>query len=341
MEEDNKVCFVIAPIGETGSETRKRSDQVLKHIIRPAVESYGYSAVRADEIESPGMITSQVIQHVVDDALVVADLTDRNPNVFYELAIRHALRKPLVQIIRQGDAIPFDVAGTRTVFVDHTDLDSVDNAKQEIKKQIESLEGDSSDIQTPISVSLDLQLMRQSAKPEEHALADVLATVVDLRSGLSKIERRIGTKDRRGLLDNIQDNLQRLRRRLDGTLERLHITGMRIRPQYPMALREYLLTAPRTTPGMGILIIASMFRDSMPWLYEMGIEAYRLARSGANPRAKKAAREFREAVMFAFHGEMASYFIGQNEQMSMISEDIEGILNRAIGMLDGQHAVGR
>ena len=92
-----KACFVIAPIGDPESDTRKRSDQVLRHVIKPAATTCGYTAIRADEIDKPGMITSQVIQHVVSDPLVVADLTERNPNVFYELAIRHALRKPLVQ----------------------------------------------------------------------------------------------------------------------------------------------------------------------------------------------------------------------------------------------------
>src|SRR4051812_20577518 len=98
--------FGIAPNCEQKFETWERSDQVLKYIIRPAVEQCGYSAMRADEIDQPGMITSQVIQHVVEDPLVVADLTDRNPNVFYELAVRHALRKPLVQLIKKGEQIP-------------------------------------------------------------------------------------------------------------------------------------------------------------------------------------------------------------------------------------------
>lgn len=166
-----KLCFVISPIGDADSETRKRSDQVLNYVVRPAVTSCGYKAVRADEIDKPGMITSQVIRHVVNDDLVVADLTERNPNVFYELAIRHALRKPLVQIIGKGEAIPFDVAGTRTIYVDHKDLDSVAAAKNEIIKQVKALEKDSSDIETPISVLLDLQLRRQSEKPEERSLA--------------------------------------------------------------------------------------------------------------------------------------------------------------------------
>ena len=160
-----KKCFVISPIGEPESETRKRSDQILKHVISPPLLECGYTATRADQISEPGMITSQVIQHIVDDELVVADLTDRNPNVFYELAIRHAIRKPLVQLIKRGEQIPFDVAGTRTIYVDHHDLDNVEEAKKEIIAQVRSLEKDPAKLETPISVSLDLQLLKQSDNP--------------------------------------------------------------------------------------------------------------------------------------------------------------------------------
>ena len=188
----DKSCFVISPIGETDSDTRKRADQILKHVIKPAVEQCGYTATRADEIDQPGIITSQVIQRVVEDPLVIADLTERNPNVFYELAIRHALRKPLVQIIKKGEQIPFDVAGTRTVQVNHQDLDSVETAKEEIVNQIRSLEADPSALETPISVALDLQLLRQSEEPGERSLADLALSVANLRSDIGKIDARIG-----------------------------------------------------------------------------------------------------------------------------------------------------
>src|SRR5690606_11192079 len=124
-------------------------------------------------------------------------------NVFYELAIRHALRTPLVQIIKKGERIPFDVAGTRTISVDHHDLDSVEQAKTEIIAQIKSLEKDPTDIETPISVSLDLHLLRQSEKPEERSLADLLASVADLRASVNKLEQKIGTQGEDGVLDEI------------------------------------------------------------------------------------------------------------------------------------------
>ena len=215
MSEEKKKCFVIAPIGDETSDIRRRSDQVLRHIINPAAEKCGYETVRADKIDRPGIITSQVIHHVVEDDLVVADLTDCNPNVFYELAIRHALRKPLVQIIQKGENIPFDVAGTRTIHVDHTDLDNAQDAKDEIVKQIEALKKDPSDIETPISVALDLQFLRQSEKPEERSLGELVEAVVDLRASLMKVDLRLDTENQGRILHEIRSEIDMLSNRID------------------------------------------------------------------------------------------------------------------------------
>ncbi|MDC3983130.1 hypothetical protein [Polyangium jinanense] len=336
-----KSCFVIAPIGDTDSETRKRSDQVLKHVIRPAVAHCGYKAVRADEIDKPGIITSQVIQHVVNDPLVVADLTERNPNVFYELAIRHALRKPLVQLIRKGDAIPFDVAGTRTIYVDHRDLDSVEHAKNEIIDQVRALEKDPSALETPISVSLDLQILRQSEKPEERSLADVVATVVDLRTSISKMEARIGTKDQEGILDEIKASIHALPRRIDDHIEAPRLGPWRRGRIHPMMLHDLLHAGASTSPAMGFLLIASIFRDWMPWLHELGIEIYRLARQGKFAEMRDAVVEFRRLMDISLHGPMSRDLISRSKETAMLAEEAELLLNRTLSMLETERAPAR
>ncbi len=185
-----KICFVVAPIGEPNTDIRKRSDQVLKHIVRPAVEPLGYEVLRADKIAEPGLITSQVIQHVLEDSLVVADLTDRNPNVFYELALRHAVRKPLVQLVRTGEKLPFDIAGMRTISVDHEDLDSVAEAIEEIGRQVTASEGKPGEIETPVAVALDLQSLRKSDKPEDRSLANILSELTEIRKQMGAVESR-------------------------------------------------------------------------------------------------------------------------------------------------------
>lgn len=199
MSEKKKVCFVISPIGAEGSDIRRRADQVLRHIISPAAEAAGFATIRADQISEPGLITTQVIQHIVEDPLVIADLTGSNANVFYELAIRHAIRKPLVQIIQKDEKIPFDVAGMRTIPVDHRDLDSAQEAKTEIQKQIDAiLKRKPEDIESPISVSVELQALRHSENPEERSLAQFASAIGDLRTDLAAIEKRLSNPE--GLL---------------------------------------------------------------------------------------------------------------------------------------------
>lgn len=114
-------AFYITPIGEAGSIQRRHADMFASSIVEPALEASGLRLVRADQIESPGVITKQIIEYIVHSRLVIADLSFHNPNVFYELALRHVLRRPTVQIMRKVDRIPFDVSQNRTVIIDEED----------------------------------------------------------------------------------------------------------------------------------------------------------------------------------------------------------------------------
>lgn len=117
-----KTCFYITPIGSDDSEQRRHSDLFLSSIVEPALSSLGMSVVRADKIQKAGSITRQVIEYVIRSRLVVADLSFHNPNVFYELAVRHITRKPVVQIVRKGDGVPFDINQQRTIEIDNSSI---------------------------------------------------------------------------------------------------------------------------------------------------------------------------------------------------------------------------
>lgn len=187
---ENRVCFVISPIGEDDSDIRRRSDQIFKYIIIPVSQECGYEAVRADKISRPGMITSQIIQHLLDDSLVIADLTGQNPNVFYELAIRHAVRKPYIQIVKKGEAIPFDISQSRTIYIDHRDLDDVANCKEEMIRQIKSVQ-EGPAIDNPITHAIDLQFLTRSDNLLEKSNADIMSMIQDLNSNLSEFKNNI------------------------------------------------------------------------------------------------------------------------------------------------------
>src|SRR5687768_15224932 len=114
-DKTQDVCFVISPIGADGSPDRKAANDLLKYVIKPVGEdTHGYKIKRAEKIVGTGSITRQIIEYLVESPVVVADMTNHNPNVFYELAARHAARKPVIHLIREGQRIPFDVTTQRS-----------------------------------------------------------------------------------------------------------------------------------------------------------------------------------------------------------------------------------
>jgi hypothetical protein len=180
--EDDNVCFVIGPIGSDGSPERKAADAIFNFMIKPIVEQHGFKPIRADMISAPGLVSRQVMQAIIDSPLVVADLTDRNPNVYYELAVRHAIRKPLVQMINGKPPLPFDVVDTRTIFFDLTDLATIEYAKGELDKQVQALLDDPKPLDNPISETLDLESYRTSDDAGQVAMGQILGALSDLRA---------------------------------------------------------------------------------------------------------------------------------------------------------------
>jgi|GEM_PF-4511619 len=148
-KKKSKICFLICPIGEENSDVRNRSDKILKNIILPAAK--GYNVIRADEISMSGSISKQIIKHLLTADLVIADLSGHNPNVFYELAVRHMTKKPYIQLIQKGEKLPFDIKDIRTIPIDQENHSIIMKAQGEIKKQIKTIENNK-DVDNPITV---------------------------------------------------------------------------------------------------------------------------------------------------------------------------------------------
>lgn len=173
---DDKTCFVISPIGGDDAPTRKWADQTIKHLIRPAVEPCGLEVLRADQEDRAGIITTHIIQRLVSSKLVIADLTWRNPNVFYELAVRHVTRKPLVQIINAEEEIPFDVQGMRTVKFELSDPDALEVAREALARQVGAVL-EEEQLETPISQAVGQQVAIESGDPAQVEIAELAQAV--------------------------------------------------------------------------------------------------------------------------------------------------------------------
>ncbi len=125
-------CFVIMPFGKKGTDDEQHYNMVYEHVHRRAVEDAGFASVRADEIPESGPIPDTIKHQLRNADLVLADLSDRNPNVFYELGYRHSLGKPSITVSDDVSSIPFNVATYATIQYCISPLADADEARDRI-----------------------------------------------------------------------------------------------------------------------------------------------------------------------------------------------------------------
>lgn len=196
MADFDSECFFIAPIGQDDSEIRKRSDGVRDWVVTPAAKAAAdLRTIRADDVGEPGQITAQAVQHCLKAKAAVADLTGGNPNVYYELSVRHGALLPVVLIAEEGTDLPFDISQSRVIFFDHTDLSSAGKAKEELQAQIEASLTTPPD--NPISDGMRLAQL-QAGNVEEQTLAAVLDRLQRLSNTTEQIDRRLAQTERFG-----------------------------------------------------------------------------------------------------------------------------------------------
>lgn len=113
-------CFVISPIGEDGSSIRNHADFFFEKIVLEVLSraSINMEASRADKFHFAEMITERIFSEILHSDLVIADITYHNPNVFYELAVSHFLRKKVVVCKTPTTKIPFDTNNFRILNID-------------------------------------------------------------------------------------------------------------------------------------------------------------------------------------------------------------------------------
>lgn len=113
--EEAALCFVLMPFHE-------RYLQVYVEAIKPTIEQAGMRCIRVDELYSTSPILVDIMDHITKATVVIADLTDRNPNVFYELGLTHVAKqnRAVILVAESSEDIPFDLRHLRVILYERS-----------------------------------------------------------------------------------------------------------------------------------------------------------------------------------------------------------------------------
>ena len=97
------------PFSKTESCSTKKWSWIYENLFKPAVEEAGLGFECRRSTATRGSIIRGIIEDLDESYVVLADLTDKNPNVFYELGIRHSIRPRTILVAQKRQHIPFDL----------------------------------------------------------------------------------------------------------------------------------------------------------------------------------------------------------------------------------------
>jgi hypothetical protein len=183
---EGKTCFFITPLGANDSEIREEVETIIDTLIRPVVEDrLKMKLILPHTISKTGSINDQIIEHLLYDDLVIANLTGNNSNVMYELGIRHAVKKHVIKIAQEGTLLPFDIAPERTIFFKY-DIKHVKNFLQQLHDSIiENLSSAEKNINNPVYRVHDNKVLKDFIGSSETDIAGILK---EIHSNVSTIK---------------------------------------------------------------------------------------------------------------------------------------------------------
>jgi hypothetical protein len=116
-------CFVMMPFGPW-------YDRYYQDIYVPAIKDAGFEPIRADELFTTGSVVEQIWEQIEKSKVLLADLTEKNPNVFYELGLAHAAKKPVVFTAGHVEDVPFDIRHLRVIVYEISEPQWADKLKR-------------------------------------------------------------------------------------------------------------------------------------------------------------------------------------------------------------------
>ena len=169
--------------------------------------------MRADFITKTGSINKSVIQHIYNADLVIADLTDLNPNVFYELGVRHALRNGTILVALEGTKLPFDVGDLRAVFYKDR-VGAEKEAVPEIQRLIRGLALAESADDSPV-----FAVLPRLQKPQTRDLLEAQARANASEAEAAELRVKLGLAEEANL--RLRESFTTFERTINTVLDRL------------------------------------------------------------------------------------------------------------------------
>lgn len=191
-EKQKPVCFVIMPISDAQGYDPGHFGRVYEHVLRPAIVEAGFMPIRADDTNKTDYIVVGIIQRVVDSAMVLCDYSARNPNVMYELGIRHAFNLPVTLVRDRRTDKVFDIQGLR--YSDYDESLRVDSVQKDITKIAKAIRETATAEAGSYNSVVQLAGIKVAKIPEEQHVSPDTQLIL---SALSGLERRIDASERR------------------------------------------------------------------------------------------------------------------------------------------------
>lgn len=196
---NKKRCFVIMPFSETEDYVQGHFMRVYDYLIKPACEEAGFEALRGDSNPKADFIPMEIVKQIVECDMAICDLSARNPNVFYELGLRHAFDLKTVLIKDEKTERAFDTSGIRTIeYNSSLRIDEVEKSIEEIVKSIkntyEQKEKDGNSLIQLLSVKGPAQLPESRELNQDTSI--ILNEIRDLRFEMQQLRSRGITSSR-------------------------------------------------------------------------------------------------------------------------------------------------
>ncbi len=195
-------AFVLMPFSED-------FDSVYGMIIKPALEDCGFDVARADDLESQQNILKTVLAGISGSDLIVADLTNSNANVFYELGIAHTIGKPVVLLTQSISDVPFDLQSYRLIQY-NVHISGLNEARKAISSCATGLADGSMAFGNPVAdfypTGEHSTFMGRGIGPDENSEAGSL----EGSDGLGLIDRVVEIQSKYADLITIVENLSEL-----------------------------------------------------------------------------------------------------------------------------------